>query len=291
MRKKLQRSVYAGAIMLVFGTMTVLAVLILDPSSAVAQSTTGAISQSYETNSTGISQGALLSLTSNGITAVAPASSSSASHLVGIAASKPLVELSSDSNARSQHRVQVVVSGSTDALVSDLNGAVYAGDKITASPVSGVGMKAIRAGEIVGIAQASLSSVKTVTETFDGTNGEPVAAKVGLLPIAVNVAYYSAAPIGGSLAAFVPPFLQSLANSIAGKAVSPLRVLTGTVALILGFVTIAIMLYAGIRSGVISLGRNPLAADTLRKGMVDILITAVGILVVTGVIVTAVIAA
>jgi hypothetical protein len=275
-----------GWVSVVLGSTTMLFV------SAPVFAQSGAISQSYQTSSTSITQGTLLSLASKGSTVVVPAGTSNAASLVGVAASKPLVELSTGTSSSSkQSSVQVAVGGITEALVSNLNGAVYVGDKITASPVNGIGMKATAASEIIGIAQTNLSSVTTVTKSFAGTNGKTVGAKVGLLPIAVNVAYYSAAPAGGSISAFVPPFLQSLANSIAGKEVSPLRVLIGAMTLILGFATIVIMLYTGIRNGVISLGRNPLAADALRKGMADILITAVGILMVTGVVVAAVIAA
>ncbi len=260
--------------------------------SPIAFAASGAISESYRTSSSGITQGTLLSLVSKGSTVVTPASTSNAASLVGIAASKPLVELSAGTSSNgNQSGLQVAVGGTTEVLVSNLNGSVYVGDKITASPVNGIGMKATGAAEIVGVAQANLASVRTVTKTFAGTNGKTVSVKIGLLPVAINVAYYSAAPAGGSVSAFVPPFLQSLANNIAGKAVSPLRVLIGAITLILGFATIVMMLYTGIRSGVISLGRNPLAADALRKGMVDILITAVGILMVTGVVVAAVIVA
>jgi hypothetical protein len=272
---------------LIYTALTMLGLLQLCAVPVSAQS--GAISQSYQTSSSAVAQGTLLSLTSRGSSVVVPAGSDNASNLVGIAASKPLLELSG--NAGSQANVQVVVGGSTEVLVSNLNGPVNVGDKITASPVSGLGMKATYASEIVGVAQTNLSSVKTVTKSFVGISGGNITAKVGLLPIAVNVAYYSAAPTGGSVSAFVPPFLQNLANSIAGKEVSPLRVLIGAITLVLGFATVVTMLYTGIRSGVISLGRNPLAADALRKGLIDILITAVGVLMVAGVIVAAVIAA
>lgn len=248
---------------------------------------TGAISQSYKTNDTDLTPGTLISLASKGATVVTAANTNNVSNLVGIAASKPLIELSDGT----QNSLQVVVSGSTDALVTDLNGTIKIGDKITASPISGIGMKAINPSEVVGTAQADLDSVSTVTKTFVGIDGKGVSAKVGLLPVAVNIGYYSASSGTGGASALVPPFLQNLANTIAGKVVSPLRVLIGLLALLLGFATITIMLYTGIRSGVISLGRNPLAANVLRRGLVDILLTAVGVLVVTGVVVAAVIAA
>lgn len=248
---------------------------------------TGAISQSYQTSSSNVSRGALLSLTSKGTTTVVPADSMAAPHLVGVATSKPLVELSSGNAGPST--VQVVVSGSTEVLVSDLNGPVKAGDKITASPIAGLGMKALSASEVVGVAQADLDSVKTVAKDYAGTHGGNVSAKVGLLPVAINVTYYSGVPSGSDVSAFVPMFLQKIANSVAGKAVSPLRVLLGAAVLLIGFTMIIIMLYVGIKSEVISIGRNPLASDVLRGGLLDILITAVGLVIVTGVIVAAVV--
>jgi hypothetical protein len=245
----------------------------------------GAISQGYQTDTTNITQGALLSLVSTGSTVVVPANSTTnVADLVGVAADKPLVELSSSG----QSNIQVVVGGTTEALVSNINGAVKAGDKITASPVGGIGMKAVKSSEIVGTAQANLNSVKTVSRTFDGTNGKKVTVSVGLLPIAVSVAYYSTAASSGTAASFVPPFLQTIANNLTGKQVSPLRVLISAAALLLGFIAVTTMLYVSIKSDMISIGRNPLAGGALRKGLVDVLVAALGVLIVTVVIVYAV---
>ncbi|SRR6266511_3003929 len=257
-----------------------LAVLALAvPASCLAA---GAISQGYKTTSTNVSKGALLSLVSSGSTSVEPANSTTnVSNLVGIAADKPLIELSGGG----ENSTQVVVGGSTEALVSDVNGTVKAGDKITASPISGVGMKAMEATEIVGTARANLDSIATVEQTITGKDGQKQTIKVGLLPIAVNVNYYSAAATQGTFASFVPPFLQSIANTVAGRQVSPVRVLLGATALLLGFVAVIVILYTSIRNGLISLGRNPLAQGALRKGLFDVIIAAVGLLIVTTVLV------
>ena len=267
--------------------MIVLILQLLCTSLAYAASPSGAISQSYPTTTTNTTQGALLSLISSGSSSVEPADNTNTSRLVGIAASKPLVELS---NGNTKSTLQVIVSGSTDALVSNINGPVKVGDKITASPLSGIGMKAINSAEVVGTAQANLSSISTVSKTVAGSNGKNVTVKVGLLPIAVNVGYYSAATSSGTAASFVPPFLQTIANDLTGKQVSPLRVLLGSAAMLLGFIAVMLMLYVSIKSGVISIGRNPLAEDALRKGLIDVLIAAIGVLIVTVVVVYAVLA-
>jgi hypothetical protein len=260
-------ALFGGLVVLLLSTMT-------------AHAAPAGISQSYNTPSTNIAQGALLSLTSKSGSSVEPATTDNITRLVGVAADKPLVELSKGDSSS----VSVVVSGSTKALVTDLNGGVKTGDKITISPISGIGMKASDATEIIGTAQADFSSITTTGQKVAGQNGDET-VHVGLLPIAVNVAYYSASASKGALSSFVPPFMQSLANSLAGKQVSPLRVLIGAIALLLGFITVISMLYASIRSGVTSIGRNPLAERALRKGLVDVVIAAIGLLIVTAVIV------
>ncbi|HKR82237.1 MAG TPA: hypothetical protein VJR27_04550 [Candidatus Saccharimonadales bacterium] len=246
----------------------------------VAVGATGAISQGYKTNSTEVTKGVLLSLVASSSTEVEPANNDNVTNLIGVAADKPLVELSAG-----QNNAQVVVNGSTEALVSNLNGDVKAGDKITASPVSGIGMKALEATEIVGTAQAGLDTVTTVARTVTDKDGKTETIKVGLLPIGVNVSHYSAPAAQGTIASFVPPFLQSVANTIAGRQVTPIRVLLGAAALLLGFIAIIVILSTAIRSGLISLGRNPLAQGALRKGLVDVIIAAMGLLVITTVVV------
>lgn len=252
-----------------------LALAIIVLAMPVSFAASGAISQSYKTSSDNVTKGALVSFVSDGTTEVEPATISNGVHLAGIAADKPLVELSSGD---AEANTRVVVNGSTEALVSDINGSVKAGDKITASPISGIGMKAGGAAEIIGTAQNDLDSVTTINRTVKTKDGEDQTIKVGLLLVAVNVAYYSASSSEGAIASFVPPFLQSVANTIAGRPVSALRVLLGTLVLLAGFVTAMIILYTSIRNGVISIGRNPLAQGALRKGMRDVILAVIGLL-------------
>jgi hypothetical protein len=240
----------------------------------------GAISQGFTANSTNIAPGTLVSLVS-GKSVVASSNTKNVSNIVGIADDKPLIELSGSGTSS----VQVVVNGTVQALVSDVNGDIKTGDKITASPLDGIGMKATTPTEIVGTAQANLSSVPTVHKKVESSDGQTTRqAKVGLLPIVVNVAYYTTSSQGG-VSSFVPPFLQTVANAVSGHQVSPLHVLLGALALMLGFATAVVMLYVSIKSGVISIGRNPLAEGALRKGLVDVVIAAIAVLLITVVIV------
>jgi hypothetical protein len=244
----------------------------------VLAASTGAISQGYTANNSNIAPGTIVSLVSDK-TLITAANNTNASNLVGVTEDKPLIELSNGAED-----VQVVVNGSVRALVSNINGAIRTGDKITASPLSGIGMKATGPTEIVGTAQANLSSVPTITKIVQDEAGKNIQAKVGLLTIDVNVAYYSVTSQGG-VSSFVPPFLQTIANAVSGHQVSPLHVLLGAFALLLGFASAIVMLYASIRSSIISIGRNPLAEGALRKGLVDIILASLGILIITVVVV------
>jgi hypothetical protein len=240
----------------------------------------GAISQGYQTTATTIAAGTLVSLESSKSSVVGPATTNNTSGLVGIAADKPLVQLSSSDN----NIVQVVVGGVTSALVSDINGPVKTGDKITISPVTGIGMKATNAVEIVGTADADLTSVHTITKTVaaqDGKTAKSAAIKVGLLPVAVSISFYSAGSVESTAASLVPPFLQAFADVIAGKSVSPLRVLLVIFVLIAAFGIVAIMLTTSIRTEINSIGRNPLASRALLRSLVDVIVAAIGILLIS----------
>lgn len=233
----------------------------------------GALSQGFTTQDSSLGAGALVAIKSGSRGVVEKATSDHAAQLVGIVADKPLVALGDGQQA------QVVVSGLTPAIVSDINGDVTVGDKITASPIRGVGMKAKAATEVIGIAESNLKDSKTTTTSLTDTNGKKTSVHVGSIDIQVNISYYS--PPRSALDAMVPTFLLNLGSSIAGKDLSPLRVLIGFSFLFMGFVIAGIMLQSGVRSGIISLGRNPLAHNFLRRGLIDVLVTSVAVLLIT----------
>lgn len=233
---------------------------------------TAAISQGFKTKESNIVSGAIVGLTAGSQSTVELSNTDRVNELIGIIGDRPLIELSN-----SDKEVQVVISGTTSTLVSDINGDVKSGDKITASPIDGVGMKASNSALVVGTAQADLSSVATTQKTINDKQGQPQSVKVGDIPMQVNVTYY-VAPQDKN--AFLPPFLQSLANAVAGRDVSPVRVLVSTLVLVFGFVSIAVLLYSSIRSSIISIGRNPLSEGAVRKSLFEVSATALGILLV-----------
>jgi hypothetical protein len=80
---------------------------------------------------------------------------------------------------------------------------------------------------------------------------------------------------------FLPAFLQQTANIVAGKDVSPIRVIVATVVLAIGFMGIVVLLYTSVRSSIASIGRNPLSEIAVQKSLVGVGLFSLGILLFT----------
>lgn len=258
-------------------TAILLVVLFFVPTATNASLQAAAIAQSFEVeNSAKIVEGTLVSLKSGGPGVVEMANSTNAHQLIGVVGEKPLAALTSSTSS-----VQVITGGVAVALVSDIEGEIKTGDKITASPIAGVGMKASSGSMVIGTAQADLASVKTTEHSITDVSGKVHTVKVGLIPTQVDVTFYS--ETGDKT--YVPAFLQEFADAVAGKQVSSIRILIAVLVLLLAFVSIAVLLYAAVKSSIISIGRNPLSEGSVRKGLWQAGLTTVGILTFTIVIV------
>jgi hypothetical protein len=231
-----------------------------------------AISQGFQTTEKKLVAGALVSLQAGKPGTVELANTDRAQSLIGVVGKDSLIEFSNKDNT-----IQVVTTGVTNTLVSDLEGEVKTGDRIAPSPIDGIGMKVNQSTMIIGSAQADLTAVKTTEHFITDINGKVHTVHIGLIPVQVNVTYY--APTTDS--AFVPGFLQDLANAVAGKQVSAIRVLIALIVMLVAFVSVAILLYASVKSSIISIGRNPLSEISVRKGLLQIGLTVVGILLFT----------
>lgn len=237
-----------------------------------AQQGNSAIAQQFQTSTSDITPASLVSIEKENPDSVELSSLANPDRLAGVVSNDPLIELSNGESG-----VRVVTGGMTVLLVSDLNGTVETGDKITASPILGVGMKATSAAVVVGTAQASLKNVQTESRDVQDRDGKTRSVKIGIVPVQVSVAFYS--PDNKKDSAFVPPFLQSLANKVTGKNVSPVRVLVAALILLLMFLSITVLLYSSVRSSIISIGRNPLSESAVRKSLGEVGLSVAAVLV------------
>lgn len=170
-------------------------------------------------------------------------------------------------------RFFVATTGQYDTLVSNQNGTINAGDYITISALSGVGMKAgTREQFIIGRALGSFDGEKDVVSTSElsSSTGEKQNVSIGRVQVSIGVARN---PHLKGEDPNVPEFLRKTTEAIAGKPVDAIRIYIGI--LVFGITTFVAssLLYGGVRSGIISIGRNPLSKKSIVRGMLQVVIT------------------
>ena len=126
-------------------------------------------------------------------------------------------------------------------------------------------MKATTDNRVVGTAQSDFDTNKAKPQSILDADGAHHTVNVGYLTIQVGLANYTA-PEGN----FLPPFLQSFANSVAGKEVSIIRITFCALLLLFSFISLGILISSTVRSAITSLGRNPLAASNIRKSLYQV---------------------
>lgn len=251
------------------GLALVVCMLILGMSSLSVQGASS-IAQGFETDDPGVVSGALVSLKSGTGNTIELSTSENIDRILGVVGQDSLIELSNGVGT-----VQVVTTGEAVALVSDINGDVKTGDKITASPIAGVGMRALTSTMVIGSAQANLSEADTETRSVTDRDGAKRSVRIGAIPLHVDKVFYEAQQDENS---FVSPALQDFANSVAGRSVSPIRVMVAGFLILFVSVTVVVLLYSSVRSSIISIGRNPLSESAVRKSLLQVGLTVFGVM-------------
>lgn len=164
-------------------------------------------------------------------------------------------------------KVYVATGGTYDVLVSTENGSIRPGDYLTLSSINGVAAKADASQpEVIGQASGS----------FDGKSGATTQSNgVTIGKIAVSVAVQKN-PLANSNKA-VPSFLEKLASSIAGKPVPATRIYGALAIFLIATAVSVTLLWSGVKSSLVALGRNPLSRHTIFRGMYKVIITGMAI--------------
>jgi hypothetical protein len=254
--KRVLQSVFA----LVFGLMGLFAMA----ASAHAQDLT----QSYGSDQT-LQIGTIVSLKSGDSSKVVALKQSSATDMFGVvvSATDAPVALSYDTN---QTQVFVATYGNYNVLVSNQGGQIHSGDYITISSLDGVGQKAGSSQSVVvGKALASFDGISNVESTTTLTNsiGSKTTVALGRIPVAISVSHN---PLQRSFSSNLPGFLQKAAQSLANKPVTDARVYVGIAAMLITMIIVGCLLYAGVRSSMIAIGRNPLAKRTIMRNLLQV---------------------
>jgi hypothetical protein len=179
-------------------------------------------------------------------------------------------------------KVFVATAGKYDVLVSDQNGPISPGDYLTVSAVQGVGMKATNKELMVaGRALAGFDGKSGVIGSTEIKDSAGVTKKVNFGRINADISV-SRNPLLKGETPNVPEFLRKASEAVAGKPVNATRIYLSVFVFVVSTIAAGSLLYAGVRNGLISIGRNPLSKKTIIRGMFQVILTGL-IIFITGV--------
>jgi hypothetical protein len=229
------------------------------------------LSQSFTADNS-VTEGSIVSLQKGSNDHVTASTTANANYIFGVAVNGDNSELSISSGQSNQ--VHVADSGVEQVLVSDINGGISVGDPITASPINGVGMKATNNVKVIGVAQDNFPNSTASKQTFKDQSGKEQSAKIGEIPVLVNIFYYYKQPDK----TLIPPAIQNLADALAGKKVNALPILISMGIFIVTLIVVVSIIYSMIRSSIISVGRNPMAQSSIYRNVIQLSVLVIVIL-------------
>lgn len=264
----------------ILGLMAVLwtALLFITP---VAQATTygGGSVQGYAADSP-IQVGAIVQLTGKETKAVKMASQKNLQNMFGVTVDRNQLTVTL-TNESVKNETFVAVSGTYNVLVSTQGGAIAVGDYVTLSAVDGVAMKAGTEEKTVFGRAAEAFDGKGVTlgkATLKDTDGKAKdTVTLGSIPVTVDI---KRNPNDKSTKANVPEFLERLGEAVAEKEVSPIRIYISLAITAVSIITALVLLYAGVRNAVISIGRNPMSKKSIFRALAEVILTSTLVLII-----------
>lgn len=234
------------------------------------------LSQGFATSST-IPPGSLVSLDAKASGSVVVTDLTNVDRLFGVAVPNSSASISLGASS-TNGQVQVLTTGSATVLVSTAGGPIRVGDYITVSPIAGVGQKATVGNKVrvIGTAQTDFDGTgsNVTKQSIDTTTGKQEVA-IGQIPVEVSVSSYTQDTTQTTI---VPAWAQKLAATIAGKAVSPVRIIVAGLILLVAVISVSVLLYAAVRNSIISIGRNPLSRGAVLGGLLQVTLIAALIL-------------
>ncbi len=229
-----------------------------------------------------INTGTIVQLAGNDSSKVKIATQADLQNMFGVVVDSNQIPLTV-SNANLQNETYVAVSGTYDVLVSTQNGPIASGDYVTLSSVDGVAMKAGTVSDqntVFGRAQSSFDGkgVTLGTTTLKDTSGQTNKTVIlGSIPVTIDIRRN---PNDKSTKVDVPNFLERLGQQIAEKTVSPIRIYLSLAITAVSLIVALVTLYAGVRSGIISIGRNPMGKKSIFRALLETILTSILILVI-----------
>lgn len=167
-----------------------------------------------------------------------------------------------------KEQVFVANSGTQEVIVSAEGGEIKKGDYISISSVAGIGTKAgAEQPTVVGRASANFDKESGALGSIDANN-----TKLQVTRIPVDIAP-GKNPLQKQQNSNVPEFLAKASRGIAKKDVSLPRIYLAFTLLMVTSLICGVLLYGGVKGGLVSIGRNPLSKDLIVKNLVQVVLT------------------
>lgn len=256
-----------------------LAALAAEEDSTTAASNGSAGVQSYAADAP-IQIGSIVRLTGAGAGKVAVIKQSEIGNMYGVVVDPHQLPITV-SNSSIQNETYVATAGTYNVLVSNQGGPIKSGDYVTLSSLSGVAMKAgTEESMVFGRAAAGFDGKSdtmgslTLKDTAGQTNKT---VTLGMVPVAIDV---KRNPNKKSTKTNLPPVLQRLGQAVAEKPIGPMRIYLSIAITGISIVAAIVILYSGVRNSIISIGRNPLSKKSIFRGLLEIVLTSIIILII-----------
>lgn len=163
----------------------------------------------------------------------------------------------------------VATVGPYDMLVSDETGAIKPGDYLAVSSTPGIATKAKDYHTyVVGVAVTEFNGTGDVLSTAKTEDGQETHIGRVLADVAFAKNPYSSDPNKNK----VPEVLKRIGESIADKPVTNFRLYLAITIFVGTAIISGTMLFSGIRSAVISIGRNPLSKASIYRGLFQVIL-------------------
>jgi len=264
------------AIISIFAVVVAAAAIVV-PVSAV--SIGGGSVQGYSADKP-IENGTIVQLTGKDANRVKVSTQKELQNMFGVTVDRNVLPVTLSSDAL-ENEVFVAASGTYNVLVSTQGGSITSGDYLTLSAIDGVAMKAgTEEKTVFGRANGPFDGkgVTLGTATLkDSTSGTNKTVTLGTVAVTIDI---KRNPNEKSTKADVPEFLQRIGQAIAEKEVSAIRIYISLAITAISLIAAIAVLYSGVRSGVISIGRNPMSRKSIFRALLEIILTSILILVI-----------
>lgn len=226
-----------------------------------------------------IDVGTIVVLTGKDSNRVKVATQADINNMFGVVVDKSQLPFSV-TNEGVENETFVAVSGTYNVLVTNQEGDIASGDYLTLSSVNGIAM---RAGEVdvtvFGRANTSFndSSAALGETTLKDSAGGTKTVKIGSVPVTIDI---KSNPNHKSTDVNAPDFLKRIGEAIADKEVNPIRIYISVGIAVISIIAAIAVLYAGVRNGVISIGRNPMSKKSIFRALLEVILTSALILII-----------